>query len=89
VPLVGNTYCRKNPSSKDTNIKLVFDRNNKFDKNAIKVLSIRDDIELEIGYIIKQKTIFLKKIIDEIRFKVIIKKTKCSKIYYYLIFEYL
>ena len=24
IPLVGNSYCRKKPSSKDTTIKLVF-----------------------------------------------------------------
>ena len=59
--LVGNSYCSKRPSSNDKNIEIVFDNTNHYDKNAIKVLSVRNDTKHLLGYIAKHQNCYFKK----------------------------
>ena len=87
--LVGNKYCQKKPSGNDKKIKLIYEKNNPFDKNAIKIVSIRDDISYHLGYIEKTQTLKLKTRVKnkEIKFKAFIKKTGEIDDYYYLLFK--
>ena len=73
--LVGNSYCSKRPSSND--------------KNAIKVLSVRNDTKHLLGYIAKHQNCYFKKIIKRIKFVTIIKQTLEDSKYYFLIYKFL
>jgi hypothetical protein len=87
--LVGNKYCQKKPSGNDKKIKLIYEKNNPFDKNAIKIVSIRDDIYYHLGYIDKAQTHQLKIKVKnkEIKFKAFIRKMDNVQDYYYLLFK--
>lgn len=87
IPLVGNKYFEKKPSSKDINIILVKEKDNKYDPNAIKVVSIREK-KYNLGYIIKDKINYINSIYDKISFYTLLKKKSDNKIYYYLIFKF-
>tara|TARA_B100001094_G_scaffold328826_1_gene390143 strand:- start:1120 stop:1437 length:318 start_codon:yes stop_codon:yes gene_type:complete len=87
IPLVGNKYFEKKPSNKDINIVLVKEKNNKYDPNAIKVVSIREK-KYNLGYIIKDKINYINSIYDKISFYTLLKKNSKDKIYYYLIFKF-
>lgn len=86
VPLVGNKYCKKRPSNNDKIIALV-PEDNKHDKNAIKVISVRKGKQIKLGYIIKNKTIFIKNMLNSLKFITFITKENKSenKLYYYLV----
>ena len=89
IPLVGNKYCKKRPTNNDKNIKIVKEVDNIYDSNALKVVSKRDNIEHDLGYIIKDKIDFVNLNLDKLKFFTILKKNnqKMNSIYYYLIFK--
>jgi hypothetical protein len=87
IPLVGNKYTGNKITQQDTSIILNYDTSNKYDKNAIKVISIKNNREYELGYIIKDKTNFIRKNINKLCFKIIIKRRELDKNYYYLIYQ--
>lgn len=90
IHLVGNHYCQKKPSSKDTKLRFKYERDNPHDSNAIKVLAIRDDEETSIGYIDRRKNVYLKSLIKEkrVKYKMIIQKLEYDEIHYYIVFKF-
>ena len=88
IPLVGNNYCESKITNRDINIKLIFDSKNKYDKNAIKVVSIKNNKLYHIGFVAKDKTYLVKNIFNRLEFITIIKKViNSNTIYYYLIYK--
>jgi len=88
LPLVGNHYTGYKITNKDTDINLIYDIKNKYDKNAIKVISIKNTKKYNIGFISKDKTYLVKNIYNKLKFITIIKRIINSQtIYYYLIFK--
>lgn len=89
IPLVGNKYCKKKPTNNDKNIKIIREIDNIYDSNALKVVSTRDNIDYDLGYIIKDKIDFVNSNLDKLEFFIIIKKNdlKMNIVYYYLIFK--
>lgn len=89
IPLVGNKYCKKKPTNNDKNIKIIKEIDNIYDSNALKVVSKRNDIEHDLGYIIKDKIDFVNLNLNKLKFLTILKKNnkKMNSIYYYLIFK--
>ena len=88
LPLVGNKYCEKKPSSKDKDVIIVKDVTNQYDPNALKVISIRNSKEYHLGYVIKDKVSEIYKILDRLRFVTIVQKSAPeNSLYYYLILE--
>ena len=86
IPLVGNRYCSKKPSSNDTIIALVDEPENEYDKNAIRVISIRDSKKVKLGYVISDMTKYVKKHRNKMEFVTIIVKKQDDKKYYILVF---
>lgn len=86
VPLVGNKYCKKKPSNSDKIIALV-PEDNKYDKNAIKVISLRNGKQIKLGYIIKNRALFIKNMLNSLKFITFLTKKDKSenKLYYYLV----
>ena len=90
IRLVGNKYCQKKPSSKDTKLKFKYERDNPHDPNAIKVFTIREDEIKPLGYIDKHRNIYVKELIKakKIRYKMLIKKLEYDEIQYYIVFKF-
>ena len=90
IRLVGNQYCTKTPSSKDTKLRFKYEKDNLYDHNAIKVYSIRDGNSIDLGYIEKGKNVYLKSLIKQksVKYKMIIKKLEYDEIYYYIVFKF-
>ena len=90
IRLVGNQYCKKTPSSRDTRLKFKYEKDNPHDSNAIKVFSIRDDESKDLGYVEKNKNVYLKSLIKQkiVKYKMIIKKLEYDEIYYYMVFKF-
>ena len=86
IPLVGNKYCEKKPSSNDTIIALEDEPENPHDKNAIKVISIRKSKKIKLGYVIGDQTTFVKKYRNNLEFVTIIVKKNDDKLYYILVY---
>jgi len=86
IPLVGNQYCSKRPSSNDTIIALEDEPNNSYDRNAIKVISIRNSKKIKLGYVIGHETEYVKKYRDNMEFVTIIVKNQDGKRYYILVY---
>ena len=86
IPLVGNKFCNKKPSSKDTDIRILRDVKNVHDKNALKVFSLRDNTKYHLGYIIKDKIPYVSSMLSKLKFHTIIKKISNELEYYYLVF---
>ena len=87
IPIVGNNYTGYKIKKEDNNIKLIFDTKNKNDKNAIKVVSIKNDKSYDIGFVSRNKTYLVKNLIDKLKFITIIKRVITDDIvYYYLIY---
>ena len=86
IPLVGNKFCKKKPSSKDTDIRILRDVKNPHDKNALKIFSLRDNKKHHLGYIIKDKIPYVSSMMSKLKFHTIIKKISNETEYYYLIF---
>ena len=89
VGLVGNKYCEKKPSSKDTKLRFKYERHNIHDANAIKVMSVRNNDISPIGYIDRCKNKYLKSLIKEkrVKYKTIVQKLYNGDISYYIIFK--
>ena len=88
ISLVGNNYTGNKITKKDINVKLVFDKKNKHDKNAIKVVSIKNNKSYDIGFISKEKTYLVKNLFNRLKFITIIKRVITNDIvYYYLIYK--
>lgn len=89
VKLVGNKYCDKKPSSKDTKLIFKYEKNNPHDPNAMKVYSKRDEQLLSLGYIERTKNIYLKSLMknQSIKYKTIIQKKEYDEIEYYIVFK--
>jgi hypothetical protein len=84
VYLVGNQYCDTKPSKEHTNIKFVSEEDNKYDKNAIKVISIRDGKEYKLGYIGKEYTNIIKNLMKRIKiFRILKVKNENNELPYY------
>ena len=91
IPLVGNKYCKKKPTNNDKNIKIVKEIDNIYDPKALKIVSERDNIQYDLGYIIKDKIDFVNLNLDKLEFYIFIKKKNLTnnKEYYSLIFKIL
>lgn len=95
IPLVGNKYQPKKPTSKDTNIVLIKEDENIHDKNAVAVYSKRYDNENKfilnkLGYIISDKTNFIRDNFDNISIYKIIRSKEVNNdgtYYYYLLID--
>ena len=74
INLVGNSYQKSKPTKKDINIKFVKENDNVYDKNAISVISIRDDKIKKLGYVDKNETWLIHKYFNIIRIKKINKE---------------
>ena len=92
IPLVGNKFHERKPSNKDTDILLVKEDDNPYDKNAVGVYSRRNrdnDLKLEkLGFIIKDKTCFVRNNFDNLTISKIVRsaeKNKENSYYYYLL----
>jgi hypothetical protein len=90
IRLVGNQYCQKKPSSKDTKLRFKYEKDNEYDTNAIKVLTIRENEEIPLGYIERHKNIYLKSLIKKknVKYKMIIQKLEYDEIHYYIVFKF-
>ena len=92
IPLVGNKYHNRKPNKNDTDIILVKEDQNIHDKNAIGIYSRKCDncnIKLDkLGYVIKDKTEFIRANYDNIVIKTIVRsvdKNSDGTYYYYLL----
>ena len=84
VYLVGNKYCDVIPSKEDKDIKFVSEEDNKYDKNAIKVISIRNGVEYKLGYIGQNYAGNIKKIMNKIKiYKIMKVKNENNELPYY------
>ena len=90
VKLVGNKYCEKRPSSKDTKLIFKYEKNNPHDSNAMKVFSKRDDQLNSLGYIERAKNVYLKSLMKNksIKYKMIIQKKEYDEIEYFIVFKF-
>ena len=91
IRLVGNQYCQKKPSSNDNKLRFKYERDNQFDSNAIKVLSIRNEEPKPLGYIDRHKNVYLKSLIKNksVKYKMIIKKIEHNDVLYYIVFKFI
>ena len=87
IPLVGNKFCKKKPTKKDTNIQIIRDTHNEYDARALKVVSIREGLKHDLGFIIKEKIDYVNSIWNDMKFITIIKKIDNNNTYYYLIYR--
>ena len=71
--------------------KIVKEIDNIYDPKALKIVSERDNIQYDLGYIIKDKIDFVNLNLDKLEFYIFIKKKNLTnnKEYYYLIFKIL
>jgi hypothetical protein len=83
VYLVGNQYCSNKPCKLDTNIKFVPEDDNIYDSNAVKVVSIRGDKQIKLGYIGKLYTDKIRNNINRIKVYKIMKINNETEIPYY------
>lgn len=88
IPLVGNNYTNNKITNRDIDIRLIFDTKNKYDKNAIRVVSHKNNKSYDIGFVSKEKTFLVKNLFNKLEFINIIKRIISPKItYYYLIYK--
>lgn len=92
IPLVGNKFQERKPTKKDTNILLIKEDDNPYDNNAIGVYSkinIDNTTKLiKLGFIIKDKTDFIREIYDNIKIYKIVRslnKNSDGTYYYYIL----
>ena len=92
IPLVGNKYQNYKPTNKDTDILLIKEDENIHDSNAVCVYSRRQSIEgiklNKLGYIISDKTSFIRENFDNLKIDKIIRsrnKNNEGNYYYYLL----
>ena len=87
VYLVGNQYCEHKPCKLDKVIKFVPEPDNIHDKDAIKVVSIRDGKEYKLGYIGKLYTEKIMKNLNRIKiYKILKKKNDTEYPYYHILY---
>ena len=87
IPLVGNRFLDVTPNQKDKTIMLIAEDNNKHDSDAVAVYSKRDKNLVKLGYIIKDKNVYVRTIIDSIKSIKLIRsrdKNSFDEYYYYL-----
>uniref|UniRef100_A0A6C0IW13 HIRAN domain-containing protein n=1 Tax=viral metagenome TaxID=1070528 RepID=A0A6C0IW13_9ZZZZ len=88
IPLVGNNYTDNKITNRDIDIRLIFDTKNKYDKNAIRVVSVKNNKLYNIGFVSKDRTFLIKNLFNKLEFISIIKRTiSAHTTYYYLIYK--
>ena len=88
VYLVGNQYCENKPSKLDNNIQFIPEKNNLYDPDAIKVVSIRDNKEYKLGYIGKLYTEKIKNNLDKIKiYKILKVENGTLNPYYHILYK--
>ena len=94
IPIVGNKFQSRKPNKKDVNILLIKEDENPHDNNAIGVYSKQyidnsgSDELTKLGFIIKDKTRFIRENYDNIGVYKIIrsaKKNDDGNYYYYIL----
>ena len=83
VYLVGNQYCENKPCKLDKNIKFVPEDDNIYDSKAVKVISIRGDKKIKLGYIGKLYTEKIRNNLNKIKVYKIIKINNGTENPYY------
>ena len=85
--LVGNQYCQNKPCKLDKNIKFIPEPENKYDPNAIKVVSIRNNKEYKLGYVGKLYTDKIRENINRIKvYRILKKKNGTENPYYHILY---
>lgn len=88
--LVGNQYCERKPTMNDTNVILEFEKDNIYDPNAIRIVSIINNKKIKLGYISKDYTNQFKSIINKIKIEHILKvknQDTHHNSYYHLLYK--
>ena len=88
--LVGNQYCDRKPNKHDKNIILEFEKDNIYDPNAIRIVSIIDNTKIKLGYVSKDYTQQFKSILNKIKIEHILKvknKNEPNHPYYHLLYK--
>jgi hypothetical protein len=86
VPLVGSKFLNITPNKHDKDLMLVKEDNNIHDSNAVAVYSKRNNKLVKLGFIIKDKNVEIRKIMDSIKTtKIIRSDIKSNGRYYYYV----
>ena len=87
IPVVGNKFLNVTPNKDDKNILLIKEDNNKHDSDAVAIYSKRKNGLVKLGYIIRDKNVYVRNIMDNIKTLRLIRssdKNIDGDYYYYL-----
>jgi hypothetical protein len=86
VPLVGSKFLNITPNNQDKDLMLIKEDNNIHDSNAVAVYSKRNNKLTKLGFIIKDKNVEIRNMMDSIKTtKLIRSDSKSNGRYYYYV----